>query len=189
MPSRVDIANLALLKVGQALITTFDDDVEAARIVKTLFDQTVDEVFAAGRWRFATRQASLGQLTGGPIWNRYVYRYALPTDPFCLWVTRASPDDDRVAWEVQGREILTDAATVSIEYIARLPASSDWDPLFISALVERLAAELAIPITNTPSLRQTLYSTYLLKLQDAAAKGSLEGTPEVISDTILTDVR
>lgn len=188
LASQVDVANLALLKLGDKTIVTFDDDTAQARVVKLMYPRVVDSVLREHRWRFAMTQATLAQLTGTPPY-RYTYRYQLPTDPFCLKVVRASPEDDRIRWELQGRELLTDAATVSIEYIARVVDPQQWDALFLEALTERLAAEMALPITNTASTRASLMQTYLLKIQEARTNDGFEGTPEEIRSTTLTDVR
>lgn len=186
LPSQVDVANLALLKLGDIQITTFDDDTTHAKVVKLVYPRIVDTVLRAHRWRFAIRQAALAQLTGAPPW-RYARRYQLPTDPFCLKVVRTSGDPDGEPWELQGRELLTDAATMSIEYVARIGDPQQWDALFLEALTERLAAELAIPITNTPAIRQTLMQTFLLKIQEARTHDGFEGTPEEQTATTLTD--
>lgn len=197
LPSQIDVANLALVKLGDTQIVTFEDDSPHARVIKLVYPRVVDTVLRAHRWRFATRQATLALLTGAPTW-RYGYRFQLPTDPFCLRVTRVSSDVDaaptprdagNAVWEIQGRELLSNDSTVTIEYIARITDPQQWDALFLEAVTERLAAELAIPITSTPSLRTSLLQTYLLKVQDARTYDGMEGAPEVVDDTTLLDVR
>ena len=42
LPSQVDVANLALIKLGDVQITTFDDDSAHARVVKLLYPRVVD---------------------------------------------------------------------------------------------------------------------------------------------------
>ena len=189
LPSQVDVANLALLKLGSNTILTFDDDSVHAKAAKLLYPRIVDTVLRAHRWRFSIRQATLPALAGSPTW-RYTYRYALPADPFCLKVVRTSTDDDRGdSWEIQGREIYTNRATLTIEYVARITDPQQWDALFLEALTERLAAELAIPITNTVSFRDGLLKSYLLKVQEARTHDGFEATPEEMLSTELTDVR
>lgn len=192
LPSQVDVANLALIKLGDVQILTFDDDSAHARVVKLLYPRVVDAVLRDHRWRFSIRQASLAQLAGTPTW-RYAYRYQLPTDPYCLRVIRVSTEDPALGnsdpWEIQGREILTDAESVNIEYVARVTDPQQWDVAFLDALVERLASELAMPITNTPSVRGQLLQAYMMKMDAAKSTDGMEGTPEVVTDTQLIDVR
>lgn len=192
LPSQVDIANLALTKLGDIQITTFDDDSAHARVVKLLYPRVIDASLRDHKWRFAVRQAALAQLVGQPIW-RYQYRYQLPTDPYCLRILRVSTEDpaqgNNTPWEIQGREILTDAPSVNIEYIARITDPQAWDVMFLDAVVERLASELAIPIMNTPTVRGQLLQAYAMKLDAAKSTDGMEGTPEVITDTELIDVR
>jgi hypothetical protein len=188
MISPVDVANLALLKVGDRVIVSFDEATTAARILTLLYPRMLDAVLRAHRWRFAVRQVALAQLADPPVW-RYAHAYALPTDPYCLKVIRVSVEEDRLAWEIQGRTLVTDASLVNIEYIARLEDPMAWDALFLEAFTERLAAELVIPLTDTPSLRQTLLQTYLLKIQEARTSDGMEGTVESRDATDLIDVR
>lgn len=192
LPSQVDVANLALIKLGDIQITTFDDDSAHARVVKLLYPRVVDAALRDHKWRFAVRQAALAQLVGSPLW-RYQYRYQLPTDPYCLRILRVSTEDpaqgNNTPWEIQGREILTDAPSVNIEYIARLTDPLQWDVMFLDAVVERLASELAIPIMNTPTVRGQLLQAYMMKLDAAKSTDGMEGTPEVVTDTELIDVR
>jgi hypothetical protein len=192
LPSQVDVANLALIKLGDIQITTFEDDSAHARVVKLLYPRVVDAVLRDHKWRFAVKQASIPQLAGAPIW-RYARRFQLPTDPYCLRVLRVSTEAPELGnttpWELQGREILTDATTVNIEYIARVTDPQQWDVAFLDALVERLASELAMPITNTPTIRGQLLQAYALKMDAAKSTDGMEGTPEVITDTQLLDVR
>jgi hypothetical protein len=192
LASQLDVANLALIKLGDVQILSFDEDTAHARVVKILYPRVVDTVLRAHKWRFAMRQTALSRLVGAPTW-RYLFRYQLPTDPFCLKVVRTSADDgmngDGNGWEIQGREILTDSTSLSIEYIARITDPQQWDALFLEAVTERLAAELAIPITNTPSLRQNLFQTFVMKVQEARTMDGFEGSAEAIQETSLTDVR
>lgn len=196
LPSQIDIANMGLVKLGDKQLLTFDDDTDHARVVRLTYDRIVDAVLRAHRWRFATRQATLALLAGTPTW-RYTYRFQLPTDPFCLKVTRCSadtytsptPNQTVPVWELQGRELLANDSTVTIEYVARITDPAQWDSLFTEAVVERLAMEWAIPITQLPALRTQGFQAYQLKLAEARAHDGFEGTPEVVDDTLLLDGR
>jgi hypothetical protein len=192
VPSQVDVANLALVKLGDQQITTFEDDSAHARVVKLLYPRVIDAVLRDHKWRFAVRQATLAELAGAPIW-RYAHRFQLPTDPYCLRIIRVSTEapelGDAERWEIQGREILTNAESVNIEYIARIADPLQWDVQFLDAVVERLASELAMPITNTPTLRGQLLQGYVLKIDGAKSTDGMEGTPDVVTDTQLIDVR
>lgn len=192
LPSQVDVANLALIKLGDVQITTFDDDSAHARVVKLLYPRVIDSVLRDHRWRFSIKQAALARLAGAPTW-RYQFRYQLPTDPYALRIIRVSTEDPAIGnntpWEIQGREILTNADSVNVEYVARITDPQQWDVQFLDAVVERLASELAMPITNTPTVRGQLLQAYVMKVDAAKASDGMEGTPEVVTDTQLIDVR
>lgn len=189
MPSHVDLANMAILKVGHRPILTFDDASDTARTLKLLYQPTLDSVLRAHKWRFAVTQAGpLAADKTAPSW-RYAARYQLPTDPLCLRVFRVNADENGNTWEVQGRFLYTDQAAPMIEYIGRIDNTNLFDSLFIEAFVERLAAEIAIPLTSTPSLQVQRFQAYQLKIQEARSTDGMEATPEQITSDILLEVR
>ena len=57
--SQVQVVNLALTKLGQDRVTSIDDDIEAARVMRSLWDFTRDAVLASFPWKFAIVSADL----------------------------------------------------------------------------------------------------------------------------------
>jgi hypothetical protein len=180
---------MALYKIGKSAILTLDDADDAARTCKLLYGPTLDAVLRSHKWRFAMTQAGpLAASATNPLW-RYQFRYPFPNDPYCLRITRVNADEDGNTWEVQGRDILTDQVTPYVEYVARITDTAMYDSLFIQAFTEALAAEIAVPLTNTMSLQQLKQQAFGMKIQEARTADGMEGTPEEFSLNILNDVR
>ncbi len=62
MATKVQIYNLALLRLGEALLTATADDSNTARVCNAIFDQVLEETLAAGPefgWLFASRRGSV----------------------------------------------------------------------------------------------------------------------------------
>src|SRR5688572_23969208 len=59
MPTKLDIANDALLRVGDATINAFTDESDRARLVNQFWDRTADACLRAHPWNFAVRRVVL----------------------------------------------------------------------------------------------------------------------------------
>ena len=62
MATKVEVFNLALLRLGEALLTTADDDTNTGRVCRAVYPQARQESIAAGPefgWRFAARRGSV----------------------------------------------------------------------------------------------------------------------------------
>jgi len=76
-----------------------------------------------------------------------------------------------------GRVILSDrAAPLDILYTARVGSVTQYDALFVQALTAHLAADLAMPVTQTRSLHDQLALTAARATEAAQIADSREGT-------------
>src|SRR5690606_8900414 len=132
--SQTDIANMALLHLGDHVVTSIDDgENEAARKLKAAWDIRRDEVLPDHPWNFALARASLAADLAAPAfgWQR---AFTLPADPCCLRVLAITPyaDDPGLPFRVEGRKILTDAAApLPVRFIARITDTELWSPGFV----------------------------------------------------------
>lgn len=181
--SVVRICNLALTVLGAARILSITEDSENARRCNAIFDDIRDEVLAVHPWNFAIKRVALGQLATAPAFG-FAYQYQLPAD--CIRVLEMDTDN---TFKVEGKYLLTDAGTVMIKYIARIEDASFFSSAFVTAMGERLAAELAYAITNSTSLRESMIKTYTFKNSFARAIDGQEGSPEEVSQNEAIDSR
>ena len=87
---------------------------------------------------------------------------------------------------MEGDYIVTNAATVKIEYVARITDLNKWSILAREALIARLQVELSRAITGTADGTKAYYEVYLNKLSMAGSHNAAESTPrELIVDTYL----
>ena len=183
MASDVSIVNAALIKLGEATITSLTQDSKPARLANAVYSDLRDAVLMAHPWNFALAEASLAADGTSPTWT-YDYRYALPETPSkCLRVLRIEDDDQEgVEWEVFGRYIHTDqGAPLRIKYVAQVTDAGQYTPLFVETLAARLAAELAEPLKQSSSMTQAMWELYERKLAQARSADAQEGTPQNIT--------
>lgn len=158
--SQTDIANQALARIGAPpIMDLLDESSKGATLVRSAYNIVVEEVARAAEWNCLKRRANLAQNTTGPEFG-WTYSYPLPAG--CLRVVKLNgleghPDDD---FEVEGRDLLTDADTAKIEYIFSETDTNKWDALFTNAVVVLLAARIATAFRQDEGVTQGLISEY-----------------------------
>ncbi len=192
--SDVLICNRAFTLVGGETITALDEVSTAPepRMAFLHYESLRDEVMAAGDWSFA--RARVGPLAAEvtPPISGYEYQFLLPAD--CLVVRYVSRDPrDRYQldrWAKEGDYLLADIAdNLYAKYTARIEDPNKFSPPFAGALVLRLAAEFAIPLANSRSLRQELMAEYDDALMEAFPIDAVQGRNERIQATRLRKAR
>lgn len=144
MTSLVDLCNLALLRIGGETITDLDEPSATATACRLLVGPARDGVLRAHPWRFAeaaVRLARLGSAAGDGLLEPGWLAYALPGD--CLAPRRLGEGQP---FRVRGATLLTPAEPAVLIYTARIDDPGRFDPLFITALAARLAADLVMPL-------------------------------------------
>jgi hypothetical protein len=177
MPSKTDIANMALHRVGAQRIMDLDDaDSKSARVLRDFFEPAIREVGRLAEWQCLKDRAELAQLATAPAFG-WDYAYQLPV-AFLRLVKlngvdyRGEPSDDH---EIEGRTLLTDETEAKIEFIAYKEDTADYDPLFVKAIVAKLAAEIAVPLRQDEALAARLMGEFeQIALPKARTKSSGE---------------
>lgn len=174
--SEVAICNMALAEIGRgAEIVSLDEKSEAARACRRRYPYARDAVLRSYDWNFAAQRASLPAAADAPAFG-YAAAFPLPAD--CLLV-RAVHNPGTIAWEVEQRRILTNArAPLLVCYTARVTNPSAFDVLFTDALVTRLAADLAVQLSESQSRATSLYQLFQAKLSDARRRDADEGATQ-----------
>ncbi len=184
MPSAVDISNAALNTLGASNIVSLDEDSKAGRLINQRYSAVRDAVFRSHNWNSLIRRANLAQNSVSPAFG-YTFQYPLPTD--CLRVLEFSngtltyPKDNMTdnsggaVYVVEGRELLTDEATVFIKYISRVEDPNLYDTLLVDTLSARLAMEICYAITGSNSMISTTKALYDEKIKEARFVDATEG--------------
>lgn len=171
--SEVALCNMALAEIGRgAEIVSLDEKSEPARACRRRYPYARDSVLRGYDWNFAARRASLPAAADPPAFG-YARAFPLPAD--CLLV-RAIHNPGTEMWEVEQRYILASAPPpLLVSYTARVTNPSAFDVLFTDALVTRLAADLAVQLSDSQSRANSLYQLFQAKLADARRRDSGEG--------------
>ena len=178
MPSDVEVANTALLKVGEGAITSFTDAGKPALLANNTYNVYRDALLRQHEWSFAIRRTSLAASATGPDWE-FTYSYPLPAEPYyCLRVLTVQNLSD-YDWRVEGRAIVTDMSSpLYIRYIWKVVDPEQWDTLFVEAFAAKLAWEWSESLAKEPELRQSLLLEYKGKMDEAFTVDGQEGKTE-----------
>jgi len=153
--SSIDIASRALVLIGSEPITSFDSASTEALVASNMYEDTVRATLTSARWRFATEQAVLNQLTDEPT-GRFDIAHQLPSN--ILILHGVTINDRLIEYTVYGDKVFSDSTSQDVligDYTYR--ATEDTWPSYFSLAVEyALATIFATSIARDNSLMQIM---------------------------------
>ncbi len=176
MPSKVDMCNNALQKIGVKAILDLLDDTEQARKCNIRFDSLLDSLLCIAPWTFAMARLQIAANSTAPAFE-YSYRHTLPSD--CLQVL---DDYNDYPYRVEGNYIFSDSSPIKLIYTKRITDMNRLSALFVEMFQDQLAMELAIPLAGSASLRQAMGEDLRVSKKLARSKDAQQGTPKDIAD-------
>lgn len=185
--SDVALCSRALIRIGAAPITSFDDGTAESEIAGALFAPVRDALLSSYAWSFASGQVSLTQLETQPLAD-YSFAFGLPTD-FLRAISAGTGTKGRgLNYRIARGELHTNASAVVLTYIFR-PEEEEFPPYFDQALIARLSAEFTIPITENTSRAEAHYRIAENEFERARQVDAQQDTPNKIENFSLIDVR
>lgn len=178
--SEVSIVNLALTLLGQDRVIAVSDDVESARVMRSLWDGTRDMVMAAHPWKFAIKRAELPSVATPPAFG-WSQQFAIPEE--CLRLVQVGDDwtfyESTSAWfALEGGAILTDeAAPLRVRYVRRITNTGLWPPLFCRVVSLQLALDACEKLTNSSAKIDRLSVGYTSAIREAKRQNAIERPP------------
>lgn len=203
--SQIDICNAALGKLGQDItITSFTDQVKAAKVFSRCYDRVRDYVLADFPWAFATKAAALSPLSEPALgWQ---FRYDYPEDclnarivcdaggvPRAISCVNAQTSfsgqyEFEKLYGTQNTSIATNLEAAYLIYSARIEDTGRYPPHFVDALACRLAIEAAPVLASEVGLRlgPALEQKYLAAKYNASARDMNESNDQrdLVSPTL-----
>ena len=151
----LDICNLALSRLGESPIPDLNPNGSLpSRMCYMHYHPVRREVLCANRWSFATVRTTLTSAEQNSGDDTHQLRHSLPPD--CLRVLGVNCR----SWTLRGRAVYCGSPEIRLLYIADVEDTMLFEPLFVEALVLRLAWKLCIPLINSTTARQALGEEY-----------------------------
>jgi hypothetical protein len=170
----VGICNMALGWLGAGTITALTEASTLGELCAANFNPVRDAVLEERAWRFATQRRSVAADPVAPAYGA-AYRYLIPSQ--VIRVLEVSDGADQLLdWQREGDYVITDQASpIYLRSVERVDDTARWTPGFTMSMATRLAATLAITLTENRALQADLWSLYARRLQEAGAKDGMQG--------------
>ena len=165
----IDIANLALVRIGMTPICDFDDSAKGAVQCKRFFPVVRDRVLRDHHWSFAAKHCDLAELEIEAPDRGFEFCCALPGD-----VIRVIGLESLHRYRIFGSNILVNALPERLFYTARIINAEFFDPLFCEALEYMLASELVMANTREGDMVNYFRQEYERRLMTARSVDSME---------------
>lgn len=179
MASAIEICNVALVRIGADMITSFDDANKAGRLCRLLYRPTLEGMLRAHVWNFSIRRAELAANTNTPVFG-YTYEHPLPDD-FMRLVLVDEDYGHRLETNADGQRVmLSDSETEDIEYVSYVSDPNLMDAAFRQALSLTLAVALCPAITENAAMTKILADEAREATALARTLDAQEGTPRDI---------
>lgn len=183
----IALCSRALIRIGAAPITSFNDGTAESEIAGALYDSTRDALLSAYPWTFATGQIALTQLGTPPIAD-YSFAFGLPNDYLRAISAGSNTKGRGLNYRIARGELHTNASAAVLTYIFR-PDESEFPPYFDQALIARLSAEFTIPVTESTSRAETHFALAQDEYERARQIDAQQDTPNRIESFSLIDAR
>jgi len=153
--SAIDIASRALVLIGAEPITSFDSSSTEALVATNMYEDTVRAMLSTARWRFATEQSVLNQLSDVPT-GRFDIAHQLPSN--LLVLHGITINDNLIEFTVYGDKVFSDTTssdTLVADFTFRAD-EVDFPSYFSLALQYSLASIFATSIARDDRLMQIM---------------------------------
>lgn len=177
----------ALIKLGAAPISSFDEGSAEAEVAAALYETTRDALLAAHPWSFAVVDVGLSRLTEDPAGDR-AHAFQLPSDFIRAVSAGAGRRTTGLEYLIVGQTLTADAESVTLQHIRR-PNEAEFPGFFNQALIARLAAEFCLPLTESASRLQLLASAAENELRAARRIDASQDAQPRFEDFTLIEAR
>lgn len=185
--SDVALCARALIRIGAAPITSFDDGTAESEIAGALFGTTRDALLSAYAWSFASGQVALSQLETEPVAD-YGFAFGLPDDYLRAISAGTGTKGRGLNYRIAQGALHTNASAVVLTYVYR-PEEEEFPPYFDQALIARLSAEFTIPVTESTSRAEAHFRLAEKEFERARQIDAQQDSPNRIENFSLVDVR
>lgn len=184
MASDVSICSNALLLIGEEPIVTLTDTSNGALVANSIFEETYRAVLSEHPWTFALKELDLSQLSQTPDDSTgWSYMYQMPADCIRVWAIFPLTN-----YAIVGDKVFTNASEMRMRYVRREDIGNIPSAL-VKTLEYKMAAEMAVPITEDLNKAAFYEEKYLMQLSRAKNIDS-QGYPQIaIQDSPLISVR
>ena len=183
MPGDTDICNVALRRIGASRIVSLTDGSTSANVANDIYEEVRDDLLRSHPWNFATKRVKLAQSATAPTFE-FDHAYPYPSD----WLRTISVHDNDAGHgtvlyrsELIGTQhaIITSSDDVWLRYVSRVTDPNLMAPDFRKAFELALARDMAIALTSSNQLHESMSILAERALNKARSNDALGAFPEL----------
>ena len=171
--TRTQICKQAIMRLGSLESLKSQPMVFA----NSFYDHTLEELLSDVPWAFAKKQVTLViAATNIQPTSGYTKKYTLPADFIqIIRVNNIDTTENFGQWEIVGGFLHTDiGAPIIVDYTSLVTAVSEFPAPFIEALICRLAAKIALPLTADGNIVTAMVQVAAETMQRPSVKNQIE---------------
>lgn len=173
----IQICNSALAKLGERTITAFTDGTKTSDLCNLRYPVIRNNLLRDHVWSFAKTFVNLSPEVDPSVVFPWTYQFILPSD--VARILSVTVDDDEVPYEQVGASLHSDQTDLDLRYVKNFSGAADgfaFPDDFAEVVACMLAAELAIPITQQQTMRDTYLQMFAERLAHARFNGAVDRT-------------
>ena len=205
MTTATEICNIGLGWLGANRITDINTEEDSREwlLCSENYDPLRRAVLEEREWTFAVHRVVLNPDEEEPVFGSETL-FKIPGDSLRILtvhdnsVIRAQPTTSPQVtnrgvheipqadgWQVEGDFIMANADVVYVRYNKDIFAVGKFSAQFIQALAQRLAAEFALPLTESRSLFDKMWAAYAVKISQGSVTDGMQGRTRKIRSQAL----
>lgn len=202
MPTKTEIANIALALIGGDLVTDVNvDDSREAQLIRVHYNAARDATLEAQEWSFAIRRFEPPLQVEKPLYEwgnaflppaeiiRVLSCDQVTVNQFDTAIAANNPKPPQVDWDFENGLILSDEARILARGITNDVNEGMFSPLFVQAFAARLAMMVALPLTQSQQIFQDAGALYSGFIKEAKTRDGMQGRSKRIRNRSLLQVR
>lgn len=186
MSSKIEIVNRALVKIGQARISSIDENSKSATSVRAVYDQVRDTLMQSYIWNFTKVRTQLAADATAPLFG-FQFRYRLPANTLRVLGLGDDTEPQRNytsslhAFKHEDEFIYTDVeAPLNIVLTQKIEETGKYPPDFANLLALDIALDIFYDVTKGTERYNTIRQDRAIALRNAKMNHAIENTPEVM---------
>lgn len=188
MVSETSICNQGLSWVGANRIDSLEDQTTEAEWCRDNYPFIRDAVLEEAYWTFAADRA-VSSVSDKDGWDD-MYSHQIPLSWIKVLRIYRDTNKNRIeGWMREGRSILAKESTIYMTGVVRITDTGYFSPMFVQALALRLAAEMAVPLTESISNGSFYLKKYGAALAEAKSSDGQQAANEMVQSNSLIDAR
>jgi hypothetical protein len=190
----LELFNMALVTLGESRVAGLIGTDKRNEAYTVFFAHCLDLVQMEMNQKFATTRDELSLLSDETL-PGYAYLYTYPSDCLILRSVTDVLGNKATAWDVMrykpisNRVIACDIEDAYAEYIQDVSPSSDFTAHFIEAFRFKLAADMAIFLTDDPKKQMQCLQMYETTKAKAGGKDIMQNRAALPTTNQYTDAR